>query len=231
MCFLYYYGVDLNSFQIWLSLLYTGSLRLIRKRVNPIYKQWHSTPLSLQNTTIPYPTPTNTPTHPQYSVTVPDIDDTLKCTHHNPCQNIEKTLGLYIRQYSNQNNSEEWILCLTAHNWQNWKKRVFLSFYCLEIYREEAVGLQIPFILKIIHFLWMCEILDNFLINRYFANNCLIKVQIWAFFCTHAAHVTVIIFRRAIFVSTKLILVNMLNTEFPSQFCIFNAKSLALLKD
>ena len=30
---------------------------------------------------------------------------------------------------------------LTAHNWQNWK-RVFLSRYCHEIYRVEAVGLK-----------------------------------------------------------------------------------------
>ena len=30
---------------------------------------------------------------------------------------------------------------LTAHYWQNWKN-VFLSYYCHEIYRVEAVGLQ-----------------------------------------------------------------------------------------
>ena len=37
-----------------------------------------------------------------------------------------------------------WILqlyCLTAHKWQIWK-RVFLSCYCHEIYKIEAVGLK-----------------------------------------------------------------------------------------
>ena len=32
-------------------------------------------------------------------------------------------------------------LCLTAHNWQKWK-RVFLTCPCHEIYRDEAVGLK-----------------------------------------------------------------------------------------
>ena len=31
--------------------------------------------------------------------------------------------------------------CLTAHNWQKWK-RVFLTCPCIEIYRDEAVGLK-----------------------------------------------------------------------------------------
>ena len=36
---------------------------------------------------------------------------------------------------------------LTAHNWQNWK-RIFLLCYCYEIYKVDAVGLNIPIILK-----------------------------------------------------------------------------------
>ena len=33
---------------------------------------------------------------------------------------------------------------LTAHNWQKWKKkkRVFLTWPCHEIYRDDAVGLK-----------------------------------------------------------------------------------------
>ena len=30
---------------------------------------------------------------------------------------------------------------LTAHNWQKWK-RVFLTYHCHEIYRDDAVGLK-----------------------------------------------------------------------------------------
>ena len=33
-------------------------------------------------------------------------------------------------------------LCLTAHNWQNWK-RVFLTCPCYEIYKDESKKLQI----------------------------------------------------------------------------------------
>ena len=37
--------------------------------------------------------------------------------------------------------SQPFCLCLTAHNWQKWK-RVFLTFPCHEIYRDKAVGLK-----------------------------------------------------------------------------------------
>ena len=52
-----------------------------------------------------------------------------------------------------------------------------------------------------------------------FANNYLIKVRNWEFFSTHVIHITVIIFRRANFISTKSVF--WLNTDFPSQFCVF----------
>ena len=48
------------------------------------------------------------------------------------------------------------------------------------------------------------EISDDFFKNWYFANNYLIKVQIWEFFCMHVTHITVIVFSTANFISTKL---------------------------
>ena len=41
--------------------------------------------------------------------------------------------------------------------------------------------------------LWICKIWVNFLKNRYFANNLLIKDWIWEFFFTHVIHKIVII--------------------------------------
>ena len=32
-------------------------------------------------------------------------------------------------------------MILTAHNWQKWK-RVFLTWHCHKIYKDEAVGLK-----------------------------------------------------------------------------------------
>ena len=51
--------------------------------------------------------------------------------------------------------------------------------------------------------MWIWEIWGNFFKNRYFANNCWIKVQIWEFFCKHVTHVVVVIFCTAKFVSTE----------------------------
>ena len=97
--------------------------------------------------------------------------------------------------------------------------KVVLSCYC-----HEAVGLNISIILKEYNFCVNVTFGAIFLKNRYFANNCLIKVRIWEFLFTHITHINVIILRTANFVSTKWILVGfLLNTNFPSH--------LALLKD
>ena len=45
---------------------------------------------------------------------------------------------------------------LTAHNWQKWK-RVFLTWPCHEIYRDEAVGLKSDIYLKIYD---LCEYVE-----------------------------------------------------------------------
>ena len=110
---------------------------------------------------------------------------------------------------------------LTAHNWQK-GKRVFFSCYYHEIYRVELVGLKIPIILNKIQFLWICEIWGNFLKTQYFANNYLIKVWIWEFFCTHVTHVTMII---VIIFHTFYQIELYLNTDFLWKFCaLFIAK-------
>ena len=72
---------------------------------------------------------------------------------------------------------------LLVHNWQNWKK-VFLWCCCHEIYRVEAVGIKnCNDTLKITIFANMWN-LGQFLGNRYFAINFLIKVRIWELFFT-----------------------------------------------
>ena len=77
---------------------------------------------------------------------------------------------------------------LTAHNWQNWNK-VFLSCYCHEICRVEAVGLK-----KNYNCTWKIMIsvnmwnLEQFLENQYFANN-FFKVWISELFFTHVTHI------------------------------------------
>ena len=51
-----------------------------------------------------------------------------------PLVNINCTIGWNAHIYAP--------MVLTAHNWHNWK-RVFLSCYCHEIYRVEAVSLKV----------------------------------------------------------------------------------------
>ena len=100
-------------------------------------------------------------------------------------------------------------LCLTTHNWQNWKG-VFLTCYCHEIYKVEEVGPNnSKYTLKITIFVNMWTLGQFVLKNRYFANNCLIKVQIWEFFFTHVTHITLVIFCTANFV--------LVNYKFPFQ--------------
>ena len=69
-----------------------------------------------------------------------------------------------------------------------------------------------------------------FLKTRYdVANNCLIKVQIREFFCTHVTHITVIMFCTTGFGSTKAIFNQ---THIPFQILRFLAQNhLTLLKD
>ena len=66
-----------------------------------------------------------------------------------------------------------WCQCLTAHNWQKWK-RVFLTCPCHKIYRGEAVGRKVANILEKLRFMWICGIWGNFVKNWYFVSNCLI---------------------------------------------------------
>ena len=80
----------------------------------------------------------------------------------------------------NCKQSAEVMCYLKAHNWQKWK----------------SIFPACPWhnILKV-QFLWICEILGYFLKINIFFKICLIKVQIWKLFCTHVAHMTVIMFR------------------------------------
>ena len=102
------------------------------------------------------------------------------------------------------------------HGLRRWVKKVYVSIshklltlfsnisdgFC-EYFSYATVGLKNSnYTLQITI---LCEIWGNFLKNRYFANNFLIKVRIREFFCIHATHVTVIIFQTTNFVSTKSI--------------------------
>ena len=69
------------------------------------------------------------------------------------------------------------VTCLTAHNWQKWK-RVFLTCPCHKIYRDEAVGLKSCKNTWKITIFVKCEIWGNILKIWYFVNNCLIKARI-----------------------------------------------------
>ena len=118
---------------------------------------------------------------------------------------------------------------LTAHNWQILKS--ILSCYCYKIYRVEAVDQS-----KNSNYTWKIKIFMNmwnsghfFLKNRQFANNCLINLQIWKFFCTHNTHKTAIIFRTANFVST-LSIFSLIQISFPILRCLAQ-NHLVLLKD
>ena len=62
------------------------------------------------------------------------------------------TKGRVIQEES-EDGVKLFIRQLMAHNWQNWK-RVFISCYCPDIYRVEAVGVKNYSHLKTYHF---CE--------------------------------------------------------------------------
>ena len=105
---------------------------------------------------------------------------------------------------------------LTAHNWQKWKS-TFLTCHYHEIYREEAVGLKSSNYTLKITILWICAIWGKFGKNWYFENNCFIKNRIKKFFCTYVTHIIVIIWHTPHFYLIDF----QLNTDFPSQFCVF----------
>ena len=99
-----------------------------------------------------------------------------------------------------------YIISLTAHNWQKWK-RAFPTCPCHKIYRDEAAGLKsCKYTWKITIFVKMwSEIWGNIVKIWYFVNNCLIEARILKFFCTCVTHIIVIIWSTADFVSTQLI--------------------------
>ena len=74
------------------------------------------------------------------------------------------------------------------------KKKVdFFTCSCHKLYSVEAAVYLVPIILLKLQFLWVCEIWGNFLKNRYFVNNCLIKIWIQKSFCTYVTHMIVIV--------------------------------------
>ena len=103
---------------------------------------------------------------------------------------------------------------LTGHNWQNFSSHAtamkFIGYKKLVLWITN------------IHENYDCcdyvKFAGNFLKNRYFANNFLIKVWIWELFFTHDTHMIVIILRIPKF---RFALIDFwLNTIFP-QFCVF----------
>ena len=147
---------------------------------------------------------------------------------------------IYICMYIRENNQESIILAymdyinelfffhigiplpyLTAHNWQKWK-RVFLTCLCHKIYRDEAVGL------KSCKYTWKITILvkmwnlgqnrENLIFCQYLLNwssNLKILLPMFdKYNCDYLKHSTF-----------RFNLINIqLNTDFPSQFCVFYRK-------
>ena len=115
-------------------------------------------------------------------------------------------------------------LCTTklmAHNWQKWK-RVFLTYPWYKIYRDEAVGLKsCKYTWKITVFVKMwnlgqcCEnlIFCQYLLNWSWNLNILLHMC-ETYNCDYLKHSTF----RFNFIDFQL------NTDFPSQFCVFLRK-------
>ena len=110
---------------------------------------------------------------------------------------------------------------LTAHNWQKWK-RVFLTYLCHKIYRDEAVGLQsckYTWKITILVKMWnLGQNRENLIFCQYLLNwSSNLKILLPMFDknnCDYLKHST---FR------FNLIDIQ-LNTDFPSQFCVFYRK-------
>ena len=118
-------------------------------------------------------------------------------------------------------NAACWSWNLTAHNWQKWK-RVFLTCSCHKIYRDEAVGLKsCKYTWKITIFLKMWNLgqyHENLIFCQYLLNwNSNLKILLHmcdTYTCGYLKHGTF-----------HFNLLNFqLNTDFPSQFCIFYCK-------
>ena len=110
--------------------------------------------------------------------------------------------------------------CLTAYNWQKWK-RVFLTCPCHEIYRDEAVGL------KSCKYTWKSMIfVKMWNLGQYRENLIFCQLLNWSsnlkillhkcdtYNCDYLKHST-FCFNSIDF---------QLNTDFPYQFCIFYRK-------
>ena len=106
---------------------------------------------------------------------------------------------------------------LTVHNWQKWK-RVFLTCPCHEIYRNKAVGLKsCKYTWKITIFVKMWNLRqyrENLIFCQYLLNwssNLKILLHMCdTYDCDYPKHSNLIDFQ--------------LNTDFPSQLCIFYRK-------
>ena len=112
-------------------------------------------------------------------------------------------------------------ITLTAHNWQNWK-RVFLTCPCHETYRDEAAGLKSgKYTLKITIYVNMWNlgqfreilIFCQYLLN-WSSNLKILLHMCYTYNCDYLKHST---FRFNLFIFQ-------LDTDFPSQFCVFYRK-------
>ena len=93
----------------------------------------------------------------------------------------------------------------------------------MKLIGQKQLVYKIPILHEKLKFLWICEIWGNFLKDRYFANNCLNKAQIWDSFYTHVTWIIVIIFRPTNCASTKL---NFSCTQISlPNFAFFSSKS------
>ena len=137
--------------------------------------------------------------------------------------------GKQLRKYSSLYGLYKWTFFhigiplpyLTAHYWQNWKG-VFLTCPCHKIYRDEAVGLKsCKYTWKITIFVKMWNLgqnRENLIFCQYLLNwssNLKILLPMCdKYNCDYLKHST---FR------FNLIDIQ-LNTDFPSQFCVFYRK-------
>ena len=102
-------------------------------------------------------------------------------------------------------------------------RRVSFNFWLIfASWKEIVLVKKVPIIPLTLWFLWICEIWIKFIKNWHFVNNCLIKVQIWKFF-VHMWHISSWL-SDAHHISFNYLMDFQLNTDFPSQFCIFCRK-------
>ena len=113
-------------------------------------------------------------------------------------------------------------MSLTAHNWQKWK-RVFLTCPCHKIYRGEAVGL------KSCKYTWKITIFVKMWNLGQYRENLICCQQLldWSSNSKILLHMCDTYNYDYLKHSTfRFNLIDFqLNTDFPSQFCVFNVKS------